>query len=153
MTLIVFTYWMHLYLGFFVLDTFLQICPTQWDPTGLRRLELIWLSLLNNFCQVCIFPFFEQGMFFTDRLKMIRFDLNDNRLYWWNWMRSRTGCICSWDFLSWPLFYRSVQLNEIQLDPPWTWAYLLVASQQFLPSVYLSIFWTRYGFHRSTQDD
>ncbi len=34
MTLIAFTYWMHLLFGFFVLDTFSQICPTQWDPTG-----------------------------------------------------------------------------------------------------------------------
>jgi hypothetical protein len=88
---------------------------------------------------VCIFPIFEQGMLFTDRLKRIRFDLNDNRLYWWCCLRSRTGCICSSAIL--PISPTQSDLEQTfgRLSAYCWWTWLII-----LFSVYLSIFWTRY---------
>ena len=40
---------------------------------------------------MCIFPIFEQGMVFTDQLKMIRFDLNNSPSHWLCWLLPSIG--------------------------------------------------------------
>ena len=92
-------YWWHglrsrtgcIVLGIFCVGHFFaDLSNSMRSNWTLRGLELICLSLLNIFCQVSTFPIFEQGMLFTDRPKMIRFDLN-NPFHWLCWLLPSIG--------------------------------------------------------------